>query len=280
MSQIKEAFPSRFEGGVILEADFSQLEVIGVAILSQDPVLIADILSGMDMHRVRAADLFNKPIEEVTDKERQTTKRLSFQLQYGAGAPSMAKKLEIPKETAQRFVDQYYGRYEVLKEWQDKNMEAVKRSRKPTGERLPSGLPQGRGELESATGRIYAFLEKDKPPGWQGRDKEPDFNPPEVKNYPSQGFATGDVMALFRGKVFRKLLHSDLWKKALLINTVHDSVLLDCESLEVAYRVKALLEETAAELPALLTEYWDLEVPVPFKIECKAGPTWGSTTKM
>jgi len=56
MSDIKLCFTSRFRNGLILEADFSQLEVVGLAVLSGDPVLKDDILSGRDMHRQRAAD--------------------------------------------------------------------------------------------------------------------------------------------------------------------------------------------------------------------------------
>ncbi len=280
MSQIKECFPSRWEGGVILEADFSQLEVVGAALLSRDPVLTDDILSGVDMHRQKASELFKKPEAEVTDKERTTTKRLSFQLQYGAGAPSMSKKLDIKKAIAEDFIRIYYERYSRLAEWQAEIMEGVKRSRRPTEARLPSGLPQGRGEYESATGRLYVFLEKDKPEGWRGADLEPDFNPPEVKNYPVQGFATGDIMAVYRGRVLREWLKQDWRHEALPINTVHDSVMFDCRNKEVAAKMKTLLESVAARLPAILEELWGLASPLSFKIEVKAGPTWANTSKI
>lgn len=277
MSQIKEAFTSRFPDGVILEADFSQLEVLGAAVMSGDPLLIEDILSGRDMHRYFASLLFNKPQEAVTKQERTFTKRMTFQLQYGAGAKSMSQKLSIAKKKAEEFIKLYYGRYTVLAEWQANIMEAVKRSRKPSEGRTKRGLPQGRGEWESPTGRVYVFLEQDKPEGWMGEDKEPDFNPPEVKNYPIQGFATGDIMALFRGRVLRRWLNEPFRQDALPINTVHDSVMYDCRNREVAIEVGKMLESVAAELPDVLRETWGLVVPVEFKIEVSIGPAWAST---
>lgn len=280
MSEIKACFPSRFPNGVILETDFSQLEVVALAAISMDPTLIADLVSGMDMHRVRAAELFDKPQEDVTSTERTITKRLSFQLQYGAGAKSMAKKLRIKKALAKSFVENYYARYPRVKEWQEEVIAAVKESRIPTGNRTKQGAPQGRGEWYSPTGRTYVFFEQDKPEDWQGLDSEPDFNPPTIKNYPIQGFATGDIMAVFRGRVYRKWVVSPLRKECLPINTVHDSIMFDCVSVEAALKMKALLEEVVAELPELLLTMWGIESPVPFAVETKIGPTWATTTKV
>ena len=175
---------SRFPDGVILETDFSQLEVIGLALLSNDPVLIEDILAGRDMHRFFAAKLFNKEEKDVTSSERSLTKRLSFALQYGSGANGLAKKNGITKEKAQEFIDYYYDRYTRVKEWQGEVYDEVIASREATGETTPRGWPRGRGQHLSPTGRVYTFVEKDKPEGWQGADASPDFNPPESKIYP------------------------------------------------------------------------------------------------
>ena len=90
---IKDCFISRWgSDGYLMEVDFSQLEVVALAILSGDPVLKDDLLSGRDMHRMRAAELFGIPEASVTDGQRQLCKQLSFQLQYGAGYKSMAEK--------------------------------------------------------------------------------------------------------------------------------------------------------------------------------------------
>jgi hypothetical protein len=166
----------------LVEADFSQLEVIGLAALTQDPQLIEDLRAGRDMHRFFAAQLYNKPEEEVTKAERTLTKRFTFQLQYGGGAQGLAKKNHVSVEIAKRFIETYYGRYYVVKDWQDDNVERVARSRRETGELTPGGEPKGEGQLISPTGRVYVFQEQDPPPGF--RSTGASFNPPEIKNYP------------------------------------------------------------------------------------------------
>lgn len=182
MSDIKSCFISRFPEGLIVEADFSQLEVIGLAALSQDPVLIEDLLAGRDMHRFFAAQLFNKPEDQVTKGERTLTKKFTFQLQYGGGASGLAKKNGVDKSVAQRFIDTYYGRYQQVKRWQEDNIDLVEASARPSGRTTPRGQPARRGTLRSPTGRLYVFYENDPPPGFRSTD--PSFNPPDIKNYP------------------------------------------------------------------------------------------------
>ena len=278
MSDIKSCFPSRFEGGYIVEADFSQLEVVGLAALSQDSNLIEDLLSGRDMHRYYTAQRLGIPEEEVQPKDRTFTKRMTFQLQYGSGAANMARKLGLQKKDCQLHIDNYYNRYNEVKQWQDSVMDAVARSRKPTDKLTPKGYPQGMGKYESPLGRVYVFFEQDAPE-WARHDI-PSFSPTQMKNYAVQGSATGDIMALFRARLYRKLLRSPLWGHALLINTVHDSVMADCDSREAAMGLKAMMEETAAELVETIMETWGLWCPVPFKIETKIGPRWSELEKV
>ena len=118
MSDIKSCFPSRFEGGYIVEADFSQLEVVGLAALSQDSNLIEDLLSGRDMHRYYTAQRLGIKEEEVQPKDRTFTKRMTFQLQYGSGAANMARKLGLHKDDCQQrseaMAGQRYGRCSTL----------------------------------------------------------------------------------------------------------------------------------------------------------------------
>jgi hypothetical protein len=173
-----------------MEADFSQLEVIGLAALSMDPALIEDLLSGRDMHTFFAAQLFGVPESEVTYAQRKITKRFTFALQYGSGAGGLAKKNGTTVDVAKKFIEVYYDRYAVVKQWQDDNVQQVKYSREPTGDQTPSGYEKGKGHLVSATGRVYMFFEQDAKEGF--RDSTPSFNPPDIKNYPvnTSGFAS------------------------------------------------------------------------------------------
>jgi Autographiviridae DNA polymerase len=282
MSEIKECFISRFPNGVLLESDFSQLEVVGLAALSYDPVLIDDLLAGRDMHRYFAAALFDKPLLDVTKSERTFTKKMTFQLQYGSGADNMSRKLGIAKEKAERFIQLYYERYTRVKAWQDEVIEAVKRSRSPSKRWGAGEVPLGRGQWASPTGRLYTFYEMGKPEGWKGHNKEPDFMPTQIKNYPVQGFATGDIMALFRARVFRWWVNSpkSVRENVLPNNTVHDSIMFDCANDGWAAFVAEEMEFIAGNLVGEVEKLWGLKCPVPFKIESKYGPTWASMEKV
>lgn len=273
MSDIKTCFTSRFApAGVLLDADFDQLEIVALAILSNDPVLKEDLLSGKDLHVMRASELFNKPEWIVTKEERTIAKQLSFQLQYGAGAKSMAEKNNIKIELAKKFIMQYYDRYTEVKRWQDDVASIVKESRETTASHTEGGFPKGQGIYKSATGRVYKFFEYDNE--WK---KEPSFSPTETKNYPVQGFATADIMALFRGRIYRRLLaDEELFTFCLIINTVHDSVMFDCSSEYHARRLAVMLKEEAEKLPALIGKLWNIPVDLPLKLECKIGSTWGT----
>lgn len=275
---IKDCFTSRFEDGYLMEVDFSQLEIIALAILSKDPVLKNDIVSGVDMHRMRAAELFSKLPSLVTDDERQLAKQLSFILQYGGGAPGMADKLNIDVKLAKKFIENYYGRYKRVKEWQDEIAETIKASRTPTGEHTPKGYPKGFGVLCTDTGRTYKFFEYDSNATWK---KDPSFSPTEMKNYPVQGFATADIMALYRGRVYRKLLNERLTGDIKLINTVHDSVMLDVRYEALVKYTYDLLKAEADRLPALLKDLWNIDCgELTFNVECKYGKTWSELKKL
>lgn len=273
MSDIRSAFVSRFgEDGWLLEADFSQLEVVVLAFLSQDPQLIYDVTHGVDIHAINAANLFGKGF---TEKQRKIAKRLSFQLQYGAGAKSMAKKNKIPLDTAKQFIENYYRRYPVVKEWQDKIKEQVEASRQLSDKRTANGLPAGMGNYDSLTGRRYVFYEYDALEWFRDKTGQTTaFSPTETKNYPVQGFATGDIVPLVLGKLYRKIKEVEEWDdKVKLIMTVHDSILLDTHW-TVRDECAIMVKETMEKASEYLKEELGIDFDIPLKAEVKAGRNW------
>lgn len=280
---IKQCFPSRWgKDGYLMEVDFSQLEVVALAILSKDPQLIEDLRSGKDMHRVRAAELYGVPEHVVSDEQRQMSKQLSFQLQYGAGAKSMAEKNSISIELAKRFISNYYARYPLVGFWQEEIKGEVLSSRVVTNEFTKLGRPKGAGCHMSATGRVYKFFEYDNvyASAWLGSRSDTQFSPTEMKNYPVQGLATGDIMALYRGRVYRRWLAEGLAETCPLVNTVHDSIMLDVPDKSMVLWAYRVMEEEAARLPQLLKDLWGIETELEFKVECKYGPTWAEMNKL
>lgn len=284
MSAIKQCFESRWEDGYILETDFSQLEVVGVAFLSQDENLIEDIINERDLHCMSASFLFGEDYETIYSavqagdkswiQKRKASKSPTFQLQYGAGYKSIAKKCGLSESQAKTFIENYYGRYYGLKDWQESNIATVKAKRKVTDKHTSTGFPIGESYLPSLTGRQYYFQEQENP-AWLAAKGEPtSFQPTQIKNYPSQGFATGDLVPMCVGELYYALKESPSLKdKALLINTVHDSVLLDVEAsvLEEAIQV---VEKVLTSAPEYLKFYFGLEFNLPVKVESSWGRTW------
>lgn len=285
MSDIKKHFVSRFEDGWIVEADFDQLEVRVLAYLSQDPVLIEDILSGRDMHRWRASELFNLPEKAITTEQRRIAKVLSFQLQYGAGAASMAKSLELPESLCQAFIKNFYTRYKVVKETQDNWIRTVKKNRVPTKERSTKGLPIGKSSFKQVSGRELVFWEQDAKQylivgrrnvrGGDTYTSSPtSFSPTDIKNYPVQSLATGDLTALGRGRLMRRLLKEGLiWDKVLPIMTVHDSIILDVAGTFVDISSRITKEELE-KVPVYFEEVFGVPFNIPLPVEIKVGRNW------
>lgn len=280
MSDIKECFISRFgDTGKILSIDFSQLEIRYLAYLTQDKQLLEDVESGMDLHRMRAAELFDIPEPEVSDEQRTTAKALSFELQFGAGAFSMSLKHRLPRETCQKFIDNYYARYPQVKVWQDNLIAEVKSLRQSSQKCSPKGFPLGVAKWRSITGRIYAFTEYDSPEFMTKRGIMTGFNPAQIKNYPIQGGGS-DLVALTRGKLMRDMIKFPWYMKQVLpIMTVHDSIEFDCDGEYVAPAIERI-KYVVDKLPVFFKNRFGVELTVKFPVEIKTGPNWANMEKL
>lgn len=276
MSQIKECFTSRYEDeGAIMEVDYSQLEIIALAHLTGDQQLRMDICSGVDLHVVNAAKMFGILESVVSKKQRKIAKAFSFQLQYGAGARSMAKANGTSVHMAKQFIADYYHRYPKVKTWQEDVAQTVRESRTPTKDWVTTaGFPAGQGHYTSETGRKYVFREYDNDYARAGESATA-FSSTQMKNYPVQGFATGDIVPMMLGILCDALLQPHFRDKAKLINTVHDSVLLDVKLKhvrEVAELCKTVLEDA----PSALDDAFGIEFDLPLTVSVEVGHSWGS----
>lgn len=269
---IKECFTSRWEGGLLVEADFSQLEVYGLAFLSMDKRLIADLNSGLDMHRVRAAELYGVPESSVTSEQRRTAKMLSFQLQYGAGVTTLAEKNGVPIHIARKFIDNYYRRYPEVKRWQDSNI-ALAAAKRVVSKKGQGKMPLGQATLIAPTGRRLTFQEYPNDRGGVG------FSPTQIKNYPVQSFATGDVVIACLGYLFREATQSEYREHIKLVNTVHDSVIVDCKE-EYLDKALDMIQNTIGRAKEIMNYHFNLNMEFELPIEIKVGKTWASLKKL
>lgn len=246
---IKEVFISRFEKGYIVEIDFSQLEWRVCAYLCQDPIMIQEIKDGIDIHRQNASLAFHIPPEEVTKEQRQIAKMVSFGLIYGQTAYGMAKRVDIPINTdkeAQKIIDAVYSKYKNLKKWHNELYYQALSKKK----------------LVNVSGRSFIF-------------NNPDKQITNIKNYPVQSFATADIVPLVLWCAWAKV-KKKFQDKAYPINTVHDCIIFDCASLEVAKKVIKIVLTYMRNTDKILYKLLGTGFNVPLDGEAEVGENWAN----
>ena len=205
-------------GMVVVDADYSQIELRLLAHISGDEAMRDAFLSGEDFHTVTASKVFNVPIEEVTPVLRSRAKAVNFGIVYGISAFSLAQDIGVFPNEAKAYMDAYLDKYHGVRDYMDK----IKAQAKADGyvETLfhrRRYLP----ELKSSNFNVRSFGER------------------VALNMPVQGTAA-DVIKLAMVNVHRRLKEKKL--EARLILQVHDELIVECPESE-AERVQALLEQ-------------------------------------
>jgi DNA polymerase I-like protein with 3'-5' exonuclease and polymerase domains len=268
-SDIKKCYVSRFgSDGYLVELDFQQLEMVALAQLSGDEQLIADIEGGVDIHAMLYHNVFGV---YPTKEQRYDFKRASFALIYGAGAKRIAKTVGIPEHVAKEFIKAWLRRYPGTVRFWGYVSNAAKKLRQPSPKKDATGKPVGIAKFKMPTGRILTFTEKWT--DWGGMS----FSPNETKNYPVQSFATGDLVPLFLGKLYRVLLsrvQQEQFKgKCLMVNTVHDSVIFDCHK-SVFPNLKIVLKNISDDLGTYIKKEFNIDMKLKLKTKVSYGPSW------
>jgi DNA polymerase I-like protein with 3'-5' exonuclease and polymerase domains len=302
MSTIKRCFTSRFgKDGVIVEADYSQIEVVVQAFLSGDEQMKQDILDGIDFHCKRLSFKLKEDYEDVVkkckdetnadygsyNKMRKHIKVFSFQKAYGAGAPKIASTLSIPVNEVKEFFAIEEALYPSISVLQQEWIDEVERTKRPSTARTGKGFQACRGYISSVTGKRYIFTEDDIPSymqkTWKNGKleiKRIGFTPTKIKNYPVQGLA-GELLYMAIGLLIRKILRDPVLRaKCILINTVHDSILFDVHKdilTEALVMIKSTMLSVPDEMNAL---YPDLGFDLPLKVDMEFGPSWLDTSKV
>ncbi len=105
------------EGYTLVWSDLSQFEVRVLAEVTQDPTLVNAFRNGEDLHRAAAARLFRKPLDSITDKERNAAKQLQFAIIYGMGVARLSLKIELPRKATAKILDAYFNNYPRIMEY-------------------------------------------------------------------------------------------------------------------------------------------------------------------
>jgi DNA polymerase I-like protein with 3'-5' exonuclease and polymerase domains len=269
---VKRSFISRWgKDGRLIEFDYNQLEVVWLAYLSNDQQLIHDIQHGVDMHTELYKEMYGRA---PTKAERKTFKPRSFQLIYGAGPKAIAEQGKIPLDEAKKFIKVFYARYKGVQEWHRSMMERAEKESEVIYKVGEAGV-QYRYTYTTPYGRRYVF--NSYYVDWKG---EHALSPTELKNYPVQGGATGDMVPLILGLLQRRLEEVGLHGKCLLINTVHDSILIDCHVEEV-YNVIPVVKDVMENSPRYVKSFLDPTFPFDtMRIGVSMGLNWQDMEEM
>jgi DNA polymerase I-like protein with 3'-5' exonuclease and polymerase domains len=236
---VKKVFVSRWEGGYICEADFAQLEFRTAAFLAQDKVAMEEIDTGFDVHSYTA-----KVISDAGQKtSRQEAKAHTFAPLFGATGYGRSK-------AEQAYYTHFIEKYKGVAAWhKDLGNQALRLNK-----------------ITSKSGRQYAF------PDVTRRANGSPSHFTMIKNYPVQGFATGDVVPVVLNEMHKRLenMHS------CLVNTVHDSTVIDVHPDEKD-QVLQIVQDLNDNLVELIEEAYNITMNVPLLLEAKIGPNWLDT---
>jgi DNA polymerase I-like protein with 3'-5' exonuclease and polymerase domains len=277
MSNIKQAFVSRFgEDGMIVEADWSQLEIYVLQIVSGDPELRDELNSGVDLHTMMTSQLFKSTYLDVSLKirdhdpvwtaRRRNTKRARFALQYGASAQRISDLTGWSLAESKYFIKTYYEKYAKIAQYHKRVKEEVLSSAKPIGYDSAVGTKY-KGQFTSPNGRRYVFDGVDKGDGAGVR-----FSGTQLKNYPIQGLAS-DFVKKAASNLHMTIKRANLDKDVLLVNTVHDSVIIDTNKTEEEIH-KVIRSAYGAAQAVWLHMCPTCPADVTFKYEVTTGKHW------
>ena len=239
---VRKCIISRFENGLILEADYAQLEFRTCVELSRDAQGLADVLEGKDIHAQTASIVLQKPASEVTKEERQVSGKPNTFLPLfggtGAGMPDHVKN----------YFGTFYDIYKGIYAWHQSLMTGTLKN----------------GTVETPSGRQYFW------PDVIRTKNQRVSNATQILNYPVQGFSA-DLVQLSCIRAFRLFKQQNLRSKLIL--SVHDSIVVDTHPTEIE-QVKGILTRAMTEVGDESEKLFNYKLVVPLDIEISGGINW------
>ncbi len=238
--QIRKVFVASDEDHILLDADYSQIELRVLAHMSGDPTFIDAFLKGEDIHTRTAAEIFGVSIDEVTPKQRDDAKAVNFGIVYGISDYGLARNLNISRNKAKTYIDSYFTRYPKVKEYMDNTIAQAKKDGYVT---TLMGRRRYLPELKSRNYNIRSFGER------------------VAMNMPIQGTAA-DIIKKAMNNVYYALKSGGF--KSKLILQVHDELIVDTYKEELE-EVRNILNEEMENAVALV---------VPLVVDIGEGYSW------
>lgn len=225
------------DGYLLVDADFSQIELRCVAHYARDPKMMEAFQNDVDLHKKTIADILGKPIESVTPQERALAKAINFGLVYGMGAPRLARATGITRQEAEAFIKAYFDTYggvrrfrDEVRAYADKHLQVI-----------------------SIFGRRRRYRDKD--------DARPALN----------ALIQGTAADVCRVKMLA--LDAALPSDARMLLQVHDEILFEIPESKVESTLALIIEAMESPFEDLLGRPFR----VPIRVEAGVGRNWGET---
>ena len=237
--EIRKMFVAK-EGYVLVDADYSQIELRVLAHIANDETMINAFRNNEDIHAVTASQVLGIPLEDVTKEQRSSAKAVNFGIVYGIGEFSLAQDLHISVKEAKAYIESYLEKYHGVRNY----MESIKEQAKKDG------------YVKTMLNRIR-YIPELKSPNYNIRQ----FGERVALNTPIQGTAA-DIIKLAMVRVDNRLINEGL--KSKLILQVHDELIVEAHKDEVD-KVKQILSEEMQNA---------MELNVPLKVDMSTGHSW------
>ncbi len=241
--QIRKAFIPSAKDRVIISADYSQIELRILAHLSGDKNLSQAFKEDQDIHRSTAAQIFDVKEKDVTGAMRDSAKRVNFGIIYGISPFGLAKDLEISQADAQQFIERYFVKYPLVKEFMDGQIKLCEKDGFIT-----TLLSRRRylPEIKSSNMAVRQFAQR------------------QAINTPVQGSAA-DLIKLAMINIQKKLEEKSFQSKMII--TVHDELVFDVAGKETDDMIQLIRREMEHSI----------ELSVPVKVSVSVGKNWLET---
>ena len=238
--EIRKAFVPGTPDGLILSADYSQIELRIMAHLSGDQHLIQAFREGVDVHAATAAKIFGIPVQEVTREQRGMAKTANFGIMYGISAFGLAQRLHLPRGAAKELIDGYFASFPAIRSFIDGT---IAFAREHGYVETLFGRRRYLPDISARNATVRALAERN------------------AVNAPIQG-TSADIIKLAMIGIARRMDEAGLRSKMVL--QIHDELLFDA------------LPEEVPQLSALVTDVMEhvITLSVPLTVECSAGANW------
>lgn len=237
---IRSAFIPSFEGGELVSADYSQIELRILADVSSCETMINDFNNGLDLHTITAARIYDEDVENITKEERRVAKAVNFGIIYGMSDWGLAEQLHISPAKSNEFIRKYFEVYKEIKIYLDNVIEKTKE----TG--YTTTIFNRRRYIKEINSSNHALRE---------------FAKRTAMNAPIQGSAA-DIIKIAMINVSKEMKKHNL--KSKIVAQVHDELIIDATKDEIDI-VKKLLKDTMENA---------VKLKVKLTVDVESGSTW------